>query len=70
MSLLKTMFFLSEKEFKKVFLYEVLKELRKEFSPEDPNEVARERLERLFHGPSYKYFLDAFRDICLEISDM
>lgn len=61
---------LSPKEFKRLDLKSVLKLLKEEFCPDDPNELARERLYSLYHGQSYKYFLDSFRDICLDISDM
>jgi hypothetical protein len=42
----------------------------KEFAPELSNDTARNRLEGLFCGKSYSWFLNRFRDICLEIHDM
>jgi hypothetical protein len=41
-----------------------------EFAPELSNDTARNRLEGLFCGKSYSWFLNRFRDICLEIHDM
>jgi hypothetical protein len=41
-----------------------------EFAPELSNDTARNRLENLFCGKSFTWFLNRFRDICLEIHDM
>jgi hypothetical protein len=41
-----------------------------EFAPELSNDTGRNRLENLFCGKSFTWFLNRFRDICLEIQDM
>ena len=51
--------------------YELAKQaMLKEFCPDLANDTARNRLENLFCGKSFVWFLNRFRDICLEIDDM